>query len=123
MKAKLFLDDKRNPYDVFKQTVNPIYEYNESWIIVRSFMEFKTYLVNNEIPDLMSLDHDLDQSHYLPINQKNINYRDMKIKSGYHCLKWFISYSRTNMLRIPDILIHSQNEAGRMNMEKLLKSI
>ena len=37
---KLFLDDIRNPYDVFRLTVNPLYENNKDWVIVRDYYQF-----------------------------------------------------------------------------------
>jgi hypothetical protein len=37
---KLFLDDNRDPYDVFKNTIDPIYEENNTWVIVRDYYQF-----------------------------------------------------------------------------------
>ena len=37
---KVFLDDIRVPYDVFKLTVNPLFENNEEWVIVRDYYQF-----------------------------------------------------------------------------------
>ena len=37
---KLFLDDNRQPYDVFKNTIDPIYENNNEWTIVKNYEEF-----------------------------------------------------------------------------------
>lgn len=87
----IFLDDTRNPYDVFKQTINPLYEHNHTWKIIRDYDQFISFIINNGVPDLISFDHDLDQSHYLPINQTNIDYDKMEIKCGYHCLEWLIN--------------------------------
>ena len=35
---KLFLDDIRNPYDVFKLTINPLYENDSEWIIAKRLL-------------------------------------------------------------------------------------
>jgi hypothetical protein len=40
MSYKLFLDDVRIPYDVFRSTILPIYEHDSDWVIVRSFEDF-----------------------------------------------------------------------------------
>jgi len=79
----IFLDDTRNPYDVFLQTINPLYEHNHTWKIIRDYDQFISFIINNGVPELISFDHDLDQSHYLPINQTNIDYDNMEIKCGY----------------------------------------
>ena len=39
-KYKLFLDDIREPYCVFKLTVNPLFENNEDWVIVKDYDQF-----------------------------------------------------------------------------------
>jgi hypothetical protein len=37
---KLFLDDIRVPYDVFKMNLDFSYHKNEDWVIVKSYSEF-----------------------------------------------------------------------------------
>ena len=37
---KLFLDDIRNPYDVFRLTINPLYENDKDWVIARDYYQF-----------------------------------------------------------------------------------
>ena len=41
---KVFLDDVRVPYDVFRLNINPLYEKNEDWVIVRNYYEFINYI-------------------------------------------------------------------------------
>lgn len=118
---KIFLDDSRVPYDVFRLTINPLYEKNESWVLLEDYNEFVSHINKYGIPDLISFDHDLEQSHYLPINQNNINYRDMTVKCGYHCLEWLINYCQDKKTKLPEILIHSMNIEGKKNMIKLLE--
>ena len=118
----IFLDDTRNPYDVFLQTINPLYEHNHTWEIIRDYDQFISFIINNGVPELISFDHDLDQSHYLPINQTNIDYNNMEIKCGYHCLEWLINYCEDKKINLPEILIHSQNMEGKRNMERLINS-
>jgi hypothetical protein len=66
---KLFLDDNRKPYDVFKLTINPVYE-NNNWDIVKTYEDFTSYIEKNGIPEMISFDHDLSFDHYYDENQK-----------------------------------------------------
>ena len=118
---RIFLDDIRNPYDVFILTVDPLYEKNESWEIIRSHDEFIECISAHGVPKLVSFDHDLDQGHYLPENQTAINYSAMDVKCGYHSLKWLIEYCYGKGEELPEIIIHSQNIEGKKNMESLLQ--
>jgi len=75
---KLFLDDVRVPYDVFKMTINPIYENNEDWVIVKHYYEFVSYITENGISDFLSFDNDLSLDHYFNENQEgNYDYNNM----------------------------------------------
>ena len=112
----LFLDDMRVPSDVFIYTREQI--YLSDWYIVRNYDEFVEYIKNNDIPHLISFDHDLGKEHYE--HQTNINYDDFKEKSGYDCAKWLINYCIDNNLELPqDILIHSMNIIGGDNIQSL----
>jgi hypothetical protein len=45
---KIFLDDVRNPYCIFKLTIIEIFEKNEDWVIVRDYyiISSLTQLIN-----------------------------------------------------------------------------
>lgn len=116
---KLFLDDNRNPYDVFKKTIDPLYEENKSWQVVRDYYQFINFIQRYGIPNVVSLDHDLSQEHYLNENQTDINYEAMKIPTGYHAAKWLIEYCKENNKKLPEIKVHSENLEGKMNIERL----
>ena len=83
----LFLDDIRTPYDVFINTIDPIYMEDSNWHIVQDYDQFLNFIKHNQLPELISFDHDLDQAHYLPENQTAIDYGSMEIKCGIHCLE------------------------------------
>tara|TARA_R110002020_G_scaffold215911_3_gene423216 strand:+ start:886 stop:1272 length:387 start_codon:yes stop_codon:yes gene_type:complete len=120
---KLFLDDVRVPYDVFKMTINPIYENNEDWVIVKHYYEFVSYIKENGIPDFLSFDHDLSFDHYLSENQEgDIDYNSLKEKTGYDCAKWLVQYCLENNLTIPDYYVHSANPVGKKNIECFLSN-
>jgi hypothetical protein len=117
---KLFLDDNRQPYDVFLKTIDPDYENNQEWTIVSNFYEFVNFIVKFGLPNLISFDHDLSQEHYLNKNQENIDYSSFEIPTGYHAAKWLLDYCRKNNKKLPKIKVHSQNEEGKQNIINLL---
>lgn len=113
---KLFLDDNRQPYDVFLRTIDPDYEDNSEWIVVRNFHEFVNFIQKFGLPKLVSFDHDLDIEHYLPENQEKIDYTSIETKTGYDCSVWLFEYCAKNGFEIPNFKVHSQNEVGKCNI-------
>lgn len=96
---KLYLDDIREPED-------------DSWIIVRTYNEFVSYIATYGIPDFMSLDHDLGEE-----------------KSGYDCTKYLLKYIRKKIDNKEDLpnkinyIIHSMNPVGANNMREVMEYI
>lgn len=119
---KLFLDDIRVPYDVFKTTINPIFENNEDWAIVRDYHQFVNYITKFGLPDFISFDHDLSYEHYLEENQSDIEYGSLIEKTGYDASKWLVNYCEENDLRLPDFYVHSANPVGKKNIECYLEN-
>jgi hypothetical protein len=93
----------------------------KDWVIVRNYNEFVKYIQENDLPEIISFDHDLADVHYS--NQENLNedsYDIMEEKTGYHCAKWLINYCIDNNKKLPaTILIHSMNPAGSHNIKSL----
>jgi hypothetical protein len=118
---KLFLDDVRSAEMVFMNTIDPIYENNNEWEIVRSFNEFVSYIEENGLPEFISFDHDLDFEHYKLENQQDIDYEKMEIKTGFHAAQWLINYCAENKLKLPNYKVHSMNLAGKRNIERILE--
>jgi len=118
---KIFLDDERIPQDARKHTGNDIYN-QEDWILVRSFDEFKEYIQNTGLPELISFDHDLAHEHYKYCFSKHIPYSEFIVKTGYHCLLWLILFCNMNSKSLPQILIHTRNEQGKNNMINLCET-
>ena len=117
---KLFLDDNRQPYDVFKNTIDPIYENNNEWTIVKNYEEFVDMILWSGLPEIISFDHDLSQNHYLPENQTNIDYKTIKDRTGYDAALWLVGYCRMNNVELPMIKVHSANSEGKKNIERVL---
>jgi hypothetical protein len=88
MNYNLFLDDVREPDEVFGYTNNQLYLIG--WKIVRNYDEFIKCISENGIPNAISFDHDLGHEHYKI--QTNISYNQFKEKTGFHCAKWLIDY-------------------------------
>ena len=119
---KLFLDDLRLPYDVFRDTIDPNYKENNTWSIVRTYDEFVKTIDSNGIPEFVSFDHDLSQEHYLPQNQDgDIRYFKLANKTGYHAAQWLINFCKENGLKFPEYKVHSQNPKGKENIIKLIE--
>lgn len=114
----LFLDDIRNPnmaYSIVKDK-----RYNElSWIIVRDYSEFVSFIVKNGLPSLISFDHDLDISHYVDWSESTPMTEE---KTGYDCAKWLVEYCMDNNCSLPDYLVHSMNPVGKANIIGLFQS-
>jgi hypothetical protein len=123
MTYNLFLDDIRYPEDCFEHTHQPVY-IMEDWVIVRSYDEFVKYVQENGLPEIISFDHDLADTHY--DNQEHVDndfYDIVTEKTGYHCAKWLIDYCIDNKKELPaTILIHSWNHAGSENIKSLFNS-
>lgn len=119
---RLFLDDIRVPYDVFKMTINPIFENNEDWVIVRDYYQFINYIKKYGLPEFISFDHDLSYEHYLEENQSDIEYETLIEKTGYDASKWLVEYCMENGIEIPNYYVHSANPVGRVNIESYLEN-
>jgi hypothetical protein len=117
---KIFLDDTRKPYDVFRNTIDPIYENDNEWTIVKNYEEFVDTILESGLPDIISFDHDLSQNHYLPENQNNIDYDNLKDRTGYDAALWIIGYCRMNNIKLPVVKVHSANPEGKTNIERVL---
>ncbi len=119
---RLFLDDIRVPYDVFKMTINPIFENNEDWVIVRDYYQFIDYIKKYGLPEFISFDHDLSYEHYLEENQSDIEYETLIEKTGYDASKWLVDYCMENDVEIPNYYVHSANPVGKQNIESYLEN-
>jgi hypothetical protein len=108
IKYCLFLDDYRMPEDCFEYMRHIVYIL-EDWVVVRCYDEFIRYIQENDMPVMISFDHD-------------ISYDDDSIpeKTGYDCAKWLINYCIDNKKELPaTILVHSKNFAGSQNIISL----
>lgn len=120
----LFLDDIRVPLDCCTYMMNRDFYQNNEFVIVRDYNEFTNYIETNGLPDIISFDHDLADSHYTPEYlwhdyEKSKAWQDAQVhteKTGYDCAKWLIDYCIENNLNCPEYTCHSMNPVGRDNI-------
>jgi len=98
-KIYLYVDDKRIPID-------------NTWIIIRDYYEFVSYINNNGLNNIevISFDHDLG----------DVN-NDVE-KTGMDCAKFLINYLMDNNNKIPKIYVHSDNTVGSENIIKYINN-
>ena len=101
---KLFLDDKRDPFD-------------KSWIVVRNYKEFVEHVKYKGIPNVISFDHDLAPEHYNNAMYKGVEAyetvaKNFKINTGKDCAQWLVNHCVESGFAIPLINVHSANPAG-----------
>ena len=119
MKKWIWLDDTRIP----------IY-YLNLWIITTNYDEFvrEVEKIGLQNIDLISLDHDLGDSAMeeffknTAINHQ-INYNNIKEKTGYDAAKWLINYSLDKNIPLPEkVLTHSANPVGAANIMGIINN-
>lgn len=123
----LFLDDIRQPKDAFEYTKEEMF-LNQEWAIVRNFDEFKNHIENNIMPNFISFDHDLADTHYTPQHlwndyDKSKEWQDQQVhkeKTGYECAMWLVEYCINNGLQLPKYYCHSMNPVGK---DKILNTL
>jgi hypothetical protein len=121
MSYNLFLDDIKNPKDVWKSTKCPDYAvYN--WVVVRDFDAFIDVVSKNGLPTRVSFDHNLSIEHDdFDAKGKNFPYEEFKTATGYDCAIWLIEYCLDNDLKFPIWLVHAKKGNGKKNIEDVIE--
>lgn len=124
----LFLDDIREPEHAFEYTKQEMF-LNQGWEVVRNFDEFKSHIEKNGLPNFISFDHDLADTHYTPEylwtdydKSKEWQEQLQKEKTGYECAVWLVDYCIDNNLQLPKYYCHSMNPVGKDKIVGLLRS-
>ena len=127
----LFLDDFRTPEMAFSDCLRDVRFLKEEWVIAQSHNDFVNIVqekfLDNSFPKLVAFDHDLADVHYEHINNSSEWWAEYYAnsnseKTGYHSAKWFIEFVIDNKLRMPDVLIHTRNQSGGLNIKSLFSS-
>ena len=127
--VRLFLDDIRIPVEcaeyMKKRIGKDADHYKEDWVTVRNYEEFVDYLHNNDVPQIVSFDHDLAHEHYAKIEFNPENYsiytEDFKEKTGNDCAKFLVNFCRNKEVSLPECFVHSMNPVGIDNILNSLK--
>jgi hypothetical protein len=113
----LFLDDLRQP---------PLH-LNRMFDVVRSYDDFIEYIETYGVPELISMDHDLDREHTLFFydnggfrNPPDPKFENFKFKTGYDCALWLIEYCKDNNLELKKVIVHSHNPIGSNNIYEVI---
>lgn len=117
-KYNIYLDDVRTPLSLNNAWVEGIPE----WTVVRSYDEFinKINEVGLENIELISLDHDLDQTamdewYNNVVNNYTIDYNNIKEKTGFDCAKWLVEEWKKGK-PVVTVVTHSANAIGSANI-------
>lgn len=114
----LFLDDLRMP-----KNVTWIDLPNHEWIIVRSYKEFRDIIWNKGIPNFVTYDHDLSDTHYgHGLRGDEIPYDSYIEKTGYDCCKFLVNECNKLGIKHPPFAVHSMNPVGKQNIIDYVKS-
>jgi hypothetical protein len=111
----LFLDDKRNPQDVFWVKLPAV-----PWVVVRSFDVFVRIVLERGVPEIVSFDHDIAPEHEEYACARYIPYDKLTEKTGCHAARWLYAYCSKSGKPLPTCFIHTLNGAGRANIEAVL---
>jgi len=127
---RLFLDDIREPSHCLSYMhlrIGPEHSvYAQEWKVVRDYREFEEAVIRHHSEILMvSFDHDLSIEHYNhalmedPAKLKEYYKREDRQKTGYDCAQWMRDFYLSKGLTLPEIIVHSMNPAGMVNIEEL----
>lgn len=97
----LFLDDERKPSDVTWVELPDV-----EWHIVRTFWDFRKWIAEHGIPEIVSFDHDLGDPTY----------------DGKKCAEFLYGICIMDDIPFPSkYFIHSMNPVGALNIENHIK--
>ena len=97
---RMYLDDIRTPSD-------------SSLIIVRSFSEAVSFVLEKGVPSFISFDHDLGMNE------------GVLLETGYDFAKWLVENDIEGIIEIPKNFtfnVHSANPVGAKNIEDYLNN-
>ncbi|SNR93862.1 cyclic-phosphate processing receiver domain-containing protein [Flavobacterium sp. ov086] len=102
MTYKLFLDDIRDVKMVYKNLTD------EDFVIVRNFHDFKTVILKNGLPELISFDNDL-----------GLDENGVIAEDGYAAAKWLVYQSGLDLVNLR-FNVHSANPVAAQQIQSLL---
>jgi hypothetical protein len=122
----IFLDDLRSPSRAFEYTSDLDY-LDKKWEVVRGYDEFvdliASMFMENRLPKLISLDHDLVNEHYILAVKDLHNFDENLVNSptGYHALLWYYNFCTSEDIAPARVIVHSKNTGGKKNILSLIE--
>lgn len=131
----LWLDDYRDPFNKPDEPAHPYLqmycpEYvgqQDKVVWVKNYVEFRDWIIENDLPKHISFDHDLADEHYTPEDRYDdyhlwLSEQEFKEKTGMDCAKWLIDYCLDTNSQLPTWTVHSANPSGAENIRRLLQN-
>ena len=133
MKTLLWLDDIRNPKEIYSngktwaESYSPI-EPTFALVWAKNYNDFTKYISEYGMPTAICFDHDLGMDAQLSHRQLGASKRlSRKLakqteKTGYDAAKWLVDYCIDNNKELPLYNIQSMNPVGKENIKCLLEN-
>ena len=103
----LFLDDERNPKDVTWLS----YPLDVDWTVVRTYGEFEMAILMSDF-DIISFDHDI----------QDFDDRGNE-RTGYTCFLKILGYVMEDCMKMPEVVVHSQNLSALRTSKSTIRII
>lgn len=119
----LWLDDYRDPMKDDWLVFSPIPRENLKVVWVKTYQEFKDWIIDNGLPEAICFDHDLADEHYeigRPSGFQEFDYSLTTEKTGMDCAKWLVQYCIEFKKPLPLFNIQSANPVGKKNIQAFL---
>ena len=101
----------------------------ENWVVVRNYKDFTDAITLLGLPEVVSFDHDLAESHmqhYFEVTSISgvIEYEKLKEKTGKHCAEFLVDmWNKNGRVKPIKTFVHSANVYGVVEIEKVLKQL
>ena len=119
------IDDERDCINHAKYLSEKGVDITKDWKIVRSYNQFRKWITENGVPDVVAFDHDLADVPSLRINLPIEEWFDLEENreyTGTDCARWLVNYCIDNNFSLPEYLVHSSNGEGAKNIISIFKT-
>ncbi len=118
----IFLDPRKQFFEV--AYINA-YPKNISWLYVRTCDDFMAMVAKEGCPKNISMCHNFNRAHEIAEDmaaaQGAYKYNNLDNKTGYHAIKWLISFCNSTKSDFPQIYLHETS--SRFGCNNILKLI
>ena len=119
---KVFLDDYRDPRDLYPQMDNEIY-LEQNWLVVRSYEEFTTYIEEyhrrGAFPRFISFDSRIATLQFVDVDADSVEL--FVERTGADCAGWLADFTARHQLSLPLYAVHSAGEEGEQTIASKLR--